>query len=514
MERTECVVGEWCGQKDIPTASQVCTTMQSVGCKLEPMQTDIQDGKDARPPVVEAVRVAAGNNFGDRLFLETEKLKLLINCLEALCEAAPANEPRTVSFTPNGIFTTVAVRNRNEHRYHSLTLAPFFFARYHCIAGGFRAIWDMGQVIGLLKGIYGGKCVKIMDNPDGTMLVHARLDDHKSFDGTITPLDPKTVRVPPPTTHGDQVSPGAYSRYPFLIKMSTDWLHNIFKRLQKHSEVIVEFDGPSRTLSFIIMVDGAPRCHRVTIDSDHILQNPFATPPAEGDTHIVYSETKKVTEAARDRVPQPAKPLPPSELLTFQYRARFVPRVLWLAVKRNKIGHYLYLQFAEKQPLLLQYVLQRSISDSTKVASYDIWISPMDKVSTAAAQITVPHGGPAMVTSKMMELAPHMGTPEHTAKVAAVAVKQVTGQTIVSLAETRTSKPPVVPESGGATRRKNKKKTSGAGAGAGVGAKRKSKKKKSGSTSSSDSDGSDDSDNDSLSGGSATDSEDSPKPPK
>jgi len=378
------------------------------------------------------VRMAAGKQIGDRLFLQTAKLKLLLGCLEALNEASVTHDPRAIAFTPQGVYITIIVPA--DGRCHSLALPNFFFVRYRCPVG-FRAIIDLNEFIQLLNQIYSthhGRCLEIMDQPDNTLLVHALLDDNKFFDATLKTHTARTVVEP--------ILSAAYYRYPFLLKVSTDWLHNIFKRLQQRqrAEVIVEFNGETRALEFLSTMEGAPCCEGVIIPLNHVLKNPF-TPPADitlpaadaKDTHVVYTDTKIVSENARDRVPERtylsgelAKEAATS-LLSFRYRSQFTPRSIWLAVKRNKVGSFIYLYLAPGQPILFQYVLQRSNVDSRTAATYDTWIKSVEKA--ANPHIRMPSGGSAAVARKMLELAPNLGSNEQTLRVGTAAIQQTTG---------------------------------------------------------------------------------------
>jgi hypothetical protein len=394
------------------------------------------------------VRVEPGKQMGDRLFVQMAKLKVLIECFEAINEAAGSHEPRAIAFTDKGIYLSVSVPS--EGRCHTLNLHDFFCVRYKCISPGFRAIVDLHELIFLLNQIYSthhGRCFEILDQPDNTLLVHALLDDNKFFDAT---LKTHVVRTTP-----EPILQAAYYRYPFLLKVSTDWLHNVFKRLQqrRRSEVIVEFNGETRALEFLSTVEGAPCREGVVIPNTHIIQNPFlprtstavpstGTPAASvaglADTHVVYTEGKAVTDVARDSVPEASLPevsfVTPStvdSLAAFRYRSQFVSRSIWLAVKRNKIGSFIYVWIAPEQPILFQYVLQRSHGDSRRYVSYDSWIKSVEKA--ANPHIRMPAGGSAAVARKMLELAPQLGSKEHTFRIGSMAIQSTTGYSPTAL---------------------------------------------------------------------------------
>jgi hypothetical protein len=105
----------------------------------------------------------------------------------------------------------------------------------------------------------------------------------------------------------------------------------------------------------------------------------------------------------------------------FRYRSQFAPRAIWLAVKRNKVGAYLHLYLAPGQPLLCQYVLQRSLEDGHAAATYDTWIRAHDKVPNPGVRL--PEGGSQAVARKMLELAPELGSNEQTARAASIATR-------------------------------------------------------------------------------------------
>jgi hypothetical protein len=412
------------------------------------------------------VSVAAGKQIGDRLFLQTSKLKLLLDCLEALNEAATmpsqhsnSREPRpiAIAFTPQGVYVTVSVPS--EGRCHSLCLPEFFFVRYRTISPGFRAIVDFREFIFYLNLIYSthhGRCLEILDQPDNTLLVHALLDENKFFDATLK------THAPSKGVINEPILQAAYYRYPFLIKVSTNWLHNIFKRLQQkqRTEVIVEFNGETGALEFLSTMEGAPFREGVIIPPHHILQNPFLPTPAVAvapapvpasavatvatvsavaavsavavsavsvDTHVVYTDTRAVTEVPKDRVPESVclSASGSATLTAFRYRSQFAPRSIWLAVKRNKVGSFIHMYIAPKEPILFQYILQRSHTDSRRAASYDTWIKAVEKV--ANPNIRMPAGGSAAVARKMLEIAPNLGSNEQTLRVGAQAIQQITG---------------------------------------------------------------------------------------
>lgn len=274
--------------------------------------------------------------------------------------------------------------------------------------------------------------MEILDQPDNTLLIHALLDDNKYFDATLKTYAATRAVVAEP------ILQAAYHRYPFLLKVSTNWLHNIFKRLQQkqRTEVIVEFNGETGALEFLSTMEGAPFREAAVIPSNHILQNPFLAPtpapaaPAPADTHLVYTDTRSVAEAPKDRVPEAVQLVKDAAanttaLTSFLYRAQFAPRSIWMAVKRNKVGSFVHLYLAPKEPILFQYILQRSHTDSRRAACYDTWIRAVEK--TANPHIRMPAGGSAAVARKMLEIAPNLGTNDLTMRVASQAIQELTG---------------------------------------------------------------------------------------
>lgn len=126
-----------------------------------------------------AAPASTGQMDGARLFVESEKLQLLIRCLQALHDAAPSDEPRIVAFSPSGMYLTVACaapNDRNGKRCHELSLPDFFFAQYRCANRGFGMILDLQRFITALTKIYttaGGRCVQLIDRPNNTLLIRA-----------------------------------------------------------------------------------------------------------------------------------------------------------------------------------------------------------------------------------------------------------------------------------------------------------------------------------------------------
>lgn len=402
-------------------------------------KTVVEEAKgtsDAKDEVVE-MRVANGTRLGERLVLKTANLKLLLGCLENLhqsCTGDMQSQPHSIAFTPEGMFITICVPN--EGRTHSLSLPTFFFGEYRCISTGFRVNVDFNKLISILTNIYSahtGRCVKILDKPDNTLLVHGLLDDHRFCDEELKTYANVTASEP--------ILQAAYYRFPFMIKLKTDWLHNIFKRMQQKSEVIIEFNGETRYLEFLSTMDGERCCEGGEIQPDHILQNPFLTRKSNNnnnnnkesakdthivDTHIVYTNTKKVTELAQDTVPESAYIGLENggTLKSFRYRAQFSPRSIWLAVKRNnKVGTFLYLYLAPGLPILFQYVLQYHVSDSRCAATYDTWIRASEKIVNPL----FPTGSSDLVVRRMLELAPQLGSNDHTFRIGTMAVEQTTG---------------------------------------------------------------------------------------
>jgi hypothetical protein len=512
--------------------------------------------------------------LGDRLFLETEKLQLFTRVLQAIHDAAPANEPRSLVFAPSGMYLTVAVPR--ERRCHALSLPDFFFAKYRCSGRGFRMVVDLQTFIGALTKIYSthrGRCVQLIDQPNNTLLIRSRadpqpmaptatmiktetdekrrqtsakpttkttttttkairpspsvvatdfkaghvemgndgrmwrvsvtkagvyrwapvhgttattttssvtasslkkttaeegakrkrevvpttastttttttnsinatrcrdekMDDNKFFETVLIPIDPNSLSSSSSSAGGvprcERIPDRAYTRYPHVIEVGSEWMHNIFKRLQQHTKMGLEFDGEKRLLQFTSTLDGAPCREGDIISSNHILPNPFLpTAPNVSDTRTVVA-TRDVAVPAQDR--PPAADLLPAlaagDLSRFRYRADFAPAHIWKMVKPSKLCAHLHIYLAPDQPLLLQFLLQRDKDDSRRAATYSTWIAPIGRQPNP--HVRMPSGGVAAVTQKMLEIAPQLGSADQTFRVCAEAI-QMTGGTAAPL---------------------------------------------------------------------------------
>jgi hypothetical protein len=109
----------------------------------------------------------------------------------------------------------------------------------------------------------------------------------------------------------------------------------------------------------------------------------------------------------------------------------------------------MHIFLAPGQPLLLQYMLERSLTDPRRAATYDTWITPCEK--QANPHIRMPAGGSAAVAKIMLELAPQLGTHEQTYQIGTTAIQQTTGHTLAVPKPTVPTHIPVVLPANSAT---------------------------------------------------------------
>jgi hypothetical protein len=221
----------------------------------------------------------------------------------------------------------------------------------------------------------------------------------------------------------------AYIRYPRLIEVGSDWMHNIFKRLQQQPKITFEFDGSKRQLQFISTIEGAQCREGDIIPAHRVLLSPFAK-SLNVDTRTVVV-TQDVSRPAQPQ-PPPKDMLSPSlqlemetQLQNFRYKAEFPPSAIWKMVKPSKLCSNLQIYFAPGQPLLLQFVLQRDRLDSRRAATYSTWIAPLSRQPNP--HVKMPTGGVSAVTRQMLDLAPRLGSAEQTYQVCTQAIQLAGG---------------------------------------------------------------------------------------
>lgn len=380
---------------------------------------------------------------GDRIFLETEKLQLLIRVLEAICDVIPADEsqPRMVAFLPEGLHIMISVPR--EVRCHVLNLPRSFFGpkQYKSANNGYRMLISLPELLSNLNKIYGthrGRCVQIIDQPDNTLLIHGLLDDHKFIDGIIVPRD--IITSASNHINAGIVLDKAYYRYPFLIQVSTEWLHSMFKRLQGQSEVYIEFEGSSKTLTVESTSEsGAPCREGDVIPDSHILKNPFLDKSSSQkivhiNINIINPNSQNTnTNENTNNNNNENEHKNNGSIDQFYFKARFHPRSLWLALKRPKLsGGYVHLFMCPGEPLLIQFLLQSDYLDSRQVATYSTWIKAVERVPNPNLLIFKKKGitdkeGACQVVERMTQIQPSIGTLEETFQAARVAIHEVSG---------------------------------------------------------------------------------------
>jgi hypothetical protein len=374
---------------------------------------------------------------GARLFLETERLPILVKAFEAFTDAAPAQQPRAVAFSPSGINITVGLAA--EGRVHALDFPEFFWAHYRCEAPGFRAVLDLGALLGALTKVmvtHKGRCVRIMDQADNTLLVEGIQDDAKVARYVLTPLDadgaPGSARV----------LERAYYRYPMMLMINAGWISYLLKGIQQQQarDVELEFDSSTRRLLFHYTVDGAPISEGDQVPLCHVLQNPFLParlrPIAPSATEKATVEDQRVvcvregdvacpagtTAEAATRLSEKEGRALMAALTGFKYRERFRTRSLWLPVKRPKLSAYVNLFLAPGEPLLMQSILDVDSADARRSATYSSWLRPFRREENP--QLGLGNGGSAAVLDQMVRLAPRIRGPTETLRAASAALQE------------------------------------------------------------------------------------------
>lgn len=382
------------------------------------------------PVAIKKEVITIEGNPGDRLFLKTEKLNLLIQIFEALNDAAHTHEPRMLACAPEGISITFGVQI--EGRVHNLFLPAMFFTEYRVQTKGFRTIFKLSTFIENLQTIpttAEGRCVQIYDNPDGTLEIEGILKS-KIARGTVLTMGGESS-----LPECKRVSEKAYHRFQIMLMIPTPWIHGVFKRLEKQTEVTIEFDMETRYLKFVTTVDGATREQGEKIPPSHILRNPFLPPQnnkqvlffADGNPAFpaLTSAPSFKTEAKESKEPRNNQ---------FYYKATFVPHSICLSVKRPKLSSHvnMYLEpvaeDGKQQPLLLQYLFQQSTEDSRVAATYDTWIKPISKIRNPSIHPSIQA---EMVAQKMLEVAKEASTSESTYKLAENVIESLTQPTLL-----------------------------------------------------------------------------------
>ncbi len=378
---------------------------------------------------------------GARLFLETERLPILVKAFEAFTDAAPAQQPRAVAFSPTGINITVGLAA--EGRVHALDFPEFFWAHYRCEAPGFRAVLDLGALLGALTKVmvtHKGRCVRIMDQADNTLLVEGIQDDAKVARYVLTPLDadgaPGSARV----------LERAYYRYPMMLMINAGWISYLLKGIQQQQarDVELEFDASTRRLLFHYTVDGAPISEGDQVPLCHVLQNPFlparlrptAPSPSPIDAKSGKVEDQRIVSVREGDIACPAGTTAEATtrlsekegkaliaaLNGFKFRERFRTRNLWLPVKRPKLSAYINLFLAPGEPLLMQSILDVDSADARRAATYSSWLRPFHREENP--QLGLGNGGSAAVLDQMVRLAPRIRGPTETLRAASAALQE------------------------------------------------------------------------------------------
>jgi len=364
---------------------------------------------------------------GDRLYLKTEKLNLFIQILEALNDAAPTHEPRTLACTPEGLSITIGVQI--EGRCHNLFLPSMFFTEYKVTPKGFRCIFKLSTFIETLQTIpttAEGRCVQIYDKPDGNLEIEGILKS-KIARGTVLTMGGESS-----LPECKRVSEKAYHRFQIMLMIPTNWIHGVFKRLEKQTEVTIEFDMETRYLKFVTTVDGALREQGDVIPPSHILLNPFL--PPQNSKQVLFFADGNPAHPALTTVERKECKEVDFRSRRFYYRGSFVPHSICLSVKRPKLSSHvnMYLEPAsakgEQQPLLLQYLFQQSTDDSKVAATYDTWIKPITKIQNPSI---LPSIKAQMVAQKMLEVSKEALTTESTYKLAENVIESLTRPTSV-----------------------------------------------------------------------------------
>ena len=393
--------------------------------------------------VKKEVNVVEGNP-GDRLFLKTEKLNLLIQIFEALNDAAHTHEPRMLACSPEGLSITFGVQI--EGRVHNLFLPAMFFTEYRVQTKGFRTIFKLSTFIENLQNIPAtaeGRCVQIYDNPDGTLEIEGILKS-KIARGTLLTMGGESS-----LPECKRISEKAYHRFQIMLMIPTPWIHGVFKRLEKQTEVTIEFDMETRYLKFVTTVDGATREQGEKIPPSHILRNPFLLPqnnkqvlffadgnpafPALTSAPSFQRESKELFKESKELFKESKESKEPKDN-RFYYKATFVPHSICLSVKRPKLSSHvnMYLEpvseDGKQQPLLLQYLFQQSTEDSRVAATYDTWIKPISKIRNPSIHPSI---RAETVAQKMLEVAKEASTSESTYKLAENVIESLTQPTLL-----------------------------------------------------------------------------------
>jgi hypothetical protein len=305
-----------------------------------------------------------------------------------------------------------------------------FFTEYRVAAKGFRIKFKLSTFIETLQTIpttAEGRCVQIYDKPDGTLEIEGILKS-KIAKGTVLTMGGESS-----LPECQRVSEKAYHRFRIMLMIPTNWIHGVFKRLEKQTEVTIEFDMETRYLKFVTTVDGALREQGDVIPPSHILRNPFLKP--QNSKQVLLFADGNPAHPAQTSVPeQKERKELDNPMKFFHYKGAFVPHSICLSVKRPKLSSHvnMYLEpvseDGKQQPLLLQYLFQQSTEDSRVAATYDTWIKPISKIPNPSIPSSIKG---EMVAQKMLSVAKEASTAESTYKLAENVIESLTEPTSV-----------------------------------------------------------------------------------
>ena len=367
-------------------------------------------------------------NVGEYFSLKTEKLNTLIRFLQSILDTSSNvhNSHRTIYFTEECMYIVSNINREKECRYHMLKFVKGFFRHYYCKSPGLSITIDLNNFIDILTTIqsnYNGKCVEIADMPSGNILVKGILDNTgqdlkltQNFQAEV-PLVVNMAAINNSTTPNNNISPNtnlntskkerivtnqSYLRYPFRLMFKKSWLHDKFKKLRNQDEITIAFNMANKQISFQYILNGSKVSEDETLLDENILYNPFLVQNnKKNKDRILYME------GSVRSVPQI-----PSEFQTpisvhitnadFVYEGRFLPKSIWIPLKRMKLGTHIYLYLAPGQPLLVQYIIEQDNHDSQIMSTYNTWIGEINRGLNPHIQL--PSGGIPEMAEKMINI--------------------------------------------------------------------------------------------------------------
>ena len=367
------------------------------------------------------IYVSPGKEIGDRLVLYSEKLSIIGRYLEALQDALPPQEPAMFWFHDTGL--RIVVNVPSEYRYHMLFFHKSFFSTYECkVPGGFRTIINVNgflTALGRLDKATKSRCLLLMDAPDNTLVLSGcddrsfkkpaiEHDDGKRFtsylldrqtkDDLRVSIVPRDQFVAPSCFAYPVQLPKELQRYPIVILLRPDWLHAVFKRIDRSTEVILEFDRFQQTFAVVTFVDGKEWREKTSISDDHILANPFfkSSQEATKSTNVLMvpnpvlalRDPSPVSNSKLDSIVE--EPQTTTDWVNYykpmSCNIQCSPKSIWVAVKKlTRSSTFVRLYMAPGRPFVLQHILeevpsngqQAGDNDSTLSSAYTTWIHPI-----------------------------------------------------------------------------------------------------------------------------------------